>query len=289
MEKVRFRAGLNGYVLVERYTRYSMTEERPVSRVEMDTYIWHPEVHMRLGERMYFFYLNNLTLDSWQRLQKKLNEKEIFSFSIHRVNSETDFILRGWFSDQGISHVRAILTDFGEGVVKDSESKGFMAVGVLPTPPPNTLWAKKEYSDLKEWLKISVESWTGQDQYSRLRKLGIVVGKIEGSDTHIRVFLRIEVTKAGRSGSAKLNSGISGNSGHHAGLMTVWQAGVTDEISEETGGCEKAAAQVNRRDQSESRVSRAARGQDDGRAVRAVRGSREPDWRMEEATRFASH
>ena len=168
-----------------------------MSRVEMDTYIWHPEVHMRLGERMYFFYLNNLTLDSWQRLQKKLNEKEIFSFSIHRVNSETDFILRGWFSDQGISHVRAILTDFGEGVVKDSESKGFMAVGVLPTPPPNTLWAKKEYSDLKEWLKISVESWTGQDQYSRLRKLGIVVGKIEGSDTHIRVFLRIEVTKAG--------------------------------------------------------------------------------------------
>ena len=36
-----------------------------------------------------------------------------------------------------------------------------------------------------------------------------------------------------RSGSAKLNSGISGNSGHSAGLMTVWQAGVRDEISEE--------------------------------------------------------
>ena len=45
-----------------------------------------------------------------------------------------------------------------------------------------------------------------------------------------------------RSGSAKLNSGISGNSGHHAGLMTVWQAGVTDEISEEADSGAQAAS-----------------------------------------------
>ena len=178
-------------------TRYSMTEERPVSRVEMDTYIWHPEVHRRLGEKMYFFYLDNLALDSWEKLQKRLNEKEIFSFSIHRVIGETDFILRGWFSEQSITHVRTIVGDFGEGVVKGSESKGFMAVDVLPTPPPNALWAKKEYSPFKEWLKHAIEPWPKQDQYPKLQKLGVAVGKIESSDTHIRLFLRIDVTKAG--------------------------------------------------------------------------------------------
>ena len=45
-----------------------------------------------------------------------------------------------------------------------------------------------------------------------------------------------------RSGPAKLNSGISGNSGHSAGPMTVWQAGVRDEISEEGDGGAQAAS-----------------------------------------------
>ena len=61
-----------------------------------------------------------------------------------------------------------------------------------------------------------------------------------------------------RSGSAKLNSGISGNCGHHAGLMTVWQAGVRAEIDNEADSGKEAAPQVNGGFQSESCLSRAA-------------------------------
>ena len=38
-----------------------------------------------------------------------------------------------------------------------------------------------------------------------------------------------------RSGSAKLNIAISENSWHHTGQKTVWQAGVTGEISKVVG------------------------------------------------------
>ena len=61
-----------------------------------------------------------------------------------------------------------------------------------------------------------------------------------------------------RSGFTKLNSRISGNSGHHVGSKAVWQAGVKDEIGEEADSGAQTAPQVNGRVQSESRVSRAA-------------------------------
>jgi hypothetical protein len=77
---------------------------------------------------------------------------------------------------------------------------------------------------------------------------------------------------ADRSGPAKLNSEISGNSGHEVGLRMVWREGVID--GEEIGTAHPPHAQSCV--QGPSGVSRIARRQADGRAVQGVRGSSHP-------------
>jgi hypothetical protein len=85
-----------------------------------------------------------------------------------------------------------------------------------------------------------------------------------------------------RSGSANLNSAISGNSWYKAGSKVVWQKGVSDGQEESIG----AAYPPHPRSgvQGAGGLGRLTGRQDLGRAVRAVRAASQPDHRMEAAT-----
>ena len=67
--------------------------------------------------------------------------------------------------------------------------------------------------------------------FLRLAVLYLLVGVAFG------IFMAI------RGGLTNLNSALSGNSGHDAGLERVWRKGVFDG-QEEIAGCKEAAAQA---------------------------------------------
>lgn len=191
--------------LYDSLTRTTITEQRPTAFVAVDTYLWNPEVHKRLGERMHFFYLHNLTLDSWNKIKKRLNEKLIFNFSIHRVIGETDFILRGWFPDVVAVHVRELLAELGDDISIDPQRPDYIASDVLPRYPLGREWAELQNGKFREWLKRFEEPLfvpgtskevRASTEAEGLLAASLAVGKVEEDPSRIRVFLKIFVTNS---------------------------------------------------------------------------------------------
>src|SRR4051812_38585250 len=102
---------------------------------------------------------------------------------------------------------------------------------------------------------------------------------VMSSWVHRRHLIVIEFLHAERSGSAKLNSAISGNSGNKAGPRSVWQEGVSDGEEEGIGAAHSAHPQPDV--QGARGVGSVARRSHHGRAVRTVRTASEPDRRVE--------
>jgi serine/threonine protein kinase len=177
--------------------RTEVTDTRTPSRVKMDAYRWNPACHYELGEKMYFFYLHNQEFDEWQRISRKLREKSVFSYSIHRIIGETDFILRGWFSTETLAKVRDVVRDFRSNRHKADEIEDLTVAEVLPAIKLPMAWTRAQATGEKRfahWLREAVKDWTNGTQLRELEKLKLVVGKLERSGKKIRVFLRIELS-----------------------------------------------------------------------------------------------
>jgi serine/threonine protein kinase len=181
--------------LQDEITRSTIMNFRPASRVQMNFYRWNPEVHRKLGQRMHFLFLSNLGIDDWESVKKKLFEKKIYSFCIHRVLGETNYILRGWFPDSLVATVYEIASGY-DGQSSETERRIFKVAEALPVHKSKELEkAPEKSSEFVEWLKQSVGAWNTPEQEKNLRSLGLVDGRISATPPNrIRVFLRIDVS-----------------------------------------------------------------------------------------------
>lgn len=181
-------------------TRTTVADQRPPSYVHADRYIWNPEVHKRLGEKMHFFYLHNLTLDGWEKIKKKLHDKQIFGYSIHRVIGETDFLLKGWFPDVVAVTVRDLVAELGDEVSLDPQRLDYVVADVLPEFRIGKAWEAYKDGKFREWLRrfdgIPDDADADAEEQA-LTTAFLTIGRIEELPNCIRVFLKVLVTNCG--------------------------------------------------------------------------------------------